>query len=326
VKGTSRNGAYPGAQAVTRALALLKAFTAERNVLRLPELAQQVGLNKTTAHRLLSALAGEGLLERLPAGAGYRLGPELLALGSRALSASGLREACHGELQALALATRETVTLEVLVGRDVLILDEAVGDHVVGSMPSRGTRWPAHATSTGKVLLAHLPPAALEALLDGPLPASSPRTITAPGELRRELGRVRSRGWATASEELEIGFVAIGAPVRAADGEVVAAISVGGPKARLTAARTRELLAALQPAARSVSARLGYRAPGTAAPSAAAGEPAGTTVADDARRTLRGSSRAAGRRRPRPPAAPSSSAETKRARPTARPPNAERRR
>lgn len=244
---------------MSRAVGLLKAFTPERPVLRLPDLARLVGLNKTTAHRLLSALTGEGLLERLPGGGGYRLGPELLALGSRALSASGLREASHAELQALALATRETVTLEVLVGRDVLILDEAIGDYVVGSMPSRGTRWPAHATSTGKVLLAHLPVAALEPLLAGPLAAPSPRTITDPAELRRELARVRSRGWAAAAEELEIGFVAIGAPLRDAAGEVVAAVSVGGPKGRLVPARTRELLALLVAAADRISTRLGHQ-------------------------------------------------------------------
>src|SRR5262249_22134948 len=149
--------AYPGTQAVLRAVALLKAFSAERPAWSVGELARAVGLNKTTAYRLLSALESEGLLERAPGGAGYRLGPELLALGTPALGVGDLRAASRAELQALAAETRETATIEVLVGGDTLILDEAVGGHVIGALPSVGTRWPAHATSTGKVLLAHLP-------------------------------------------------------------------------------------------------------------------------------------------------------------------------
>ncbi len=259
MRETASTSGLPGAQAVLRAVGLLKAFTAEQPVLRLPELARGAGLNKTTAHRLLSALANEGLLERLPAGAGYRLGPELLALGSRALGAAGLRAAARGELQALAFATRETATLEVLVGRDVLILDEATGDYVVGSMPSLGTRWPAHATSTGKVLLAQLPAAALDLLLDGTLAAPTARTITDPAALRRELGRVRRRGWAVAVEELEAGFVAVGAPVLAPDGVAVAAVSIGGPKSRLDHRRLGELGTLLPAVAARISARLGFQ-------------------------------------------------------------------
>ncbi|HEV8630071.1 MAG TPA: IclR family transcriptional regulator [Thermoanaerobaculia bacterium] len=259
-------GSYPGTQAVQRALGLLKAFTAERPVLRLLELAALAGLNKTTAYRLLSALVNEGLLERLPESRGYRLGPELLALGSRALGASGLHAASRAELQALAFATRETATLEVLVGRDVLILDEAAGDYVVGSMPSLGTRWPAHTTSTGKVLLAHLPAPALDQLLGSPLAAATARTITDPLALRRELARVRERGWALASEELEAGFLAVGVPVRGAGGEVVAAVSVGGPRARLNQARVRQLIALLPKVADRISGRLGFTPPAGRAP------------------------------------------------------------
>jgi DNA-binding IclR family transcriptional regulator len=243
---------------VQRAVGLLKAFTADRPVQSLPDLAAGAGLNKTTAYRLLSALAHEGLVEQLPELGGYRLGPELLALGSRALGASGLRAASRSELQALAFSTRETATLEVLVGRDVLILDEAVGGHVVGSMPSIGTRWPAHTTSTGKVLLAHLPPAALDDLLGRPLAAVTPRTVTDPAALRRELARVRDRGWALASEELEAGFLAVGAPVRGAGGEVVAAVSVGGPRTRLNQERVKEIIGLLPSVARRISARLGH--------------------------------------------------------------------
>ena len=257
---------YPGTQAVLRAVRLLKAFSPERPERGLAELTQAVGLNKTTAYRLLSALESEGLVERAPGGEGYRLGPELLALGSRALRAGELRAASRAELLALAQETRETATLEVRIERDVLILDEAVGPHVLGSAPSVGTRWPAHATSTGKVLLAHLSEAQLDEWLKGPLSAPTPRAIVDPAALRRELARARERGVAVSLEELEPGFVAVGAPVRSAHGDVVAALSVGGPKARLGAERVAALARDVPAAAARVSRRLGFG--DTAAPQA----------------------------------------------------------
>src|SRR5262249_55245314 len=126
---------------------------------------------------------------------------------------------------------------------------------------SLGTRWPAHATSTGKVLLAYLPEADLSAWLGRRLDAWTARTIVEPGALVRELARVRARGYATCVEELEPGFVAVGAPVRSAAGAVVAAISVGGPKSRLSPATVRAIARRLPPAADQISERLGWRRP-----------------------------------------------------------------
>ena len=246
---------YAGTQAPLRAVRLLKAFTAERPRLGLVELSRAVGLNKTTAYRLLTALESEGMVEHREEG--YGLGPELLALGARALGASELRRAARPELLALARATRETATLEVLADREALILDEVAGNHRVGTMPSIGTRWPAHATSTGKAILAFLPDDEQAAFLRGSLAPLTARTMTDPRVLRRELARIREKGWSQNAEELEEGFVAVGAPVRSADGRVSAALSAGGPRARLTADKIAELARLVPAAARRVSERLG---------------------------------------------------------------------
>jgi IclR family transcriptional regulator, acetate operon repressor len=260
---------YPGTQAVRRAVGLLKAFTAERPQRGLAELARAVGLNKTTAFRMLAALEAEGLVERTPAGDAYRLGPELLLLAGRAGGAHDLRAAARAELAALAHATRETATLEVLVGRETLILDEATGGHMVGARPSIGQSWPAHATSTGKVLLAHLEGERSTSVLRGPWPALTPRTVTGGAALARALERVRTQGFAVAQEELEPGFVAVAAPVRDASGAVVAALSVGGPKTRLTAANLRACTRRVVAAAQRVSTKLGDVSPRPVRPAAA---------------------------------------------------------
>jgi IclR family acetate operon transcriptional repressor len=250
---------YPGTQAVQRAMRLLRAVAAARADVGVVELARGAGLHKATAFRLLSALESAEMVQRGHSGDGYRLGPELLRLASQALGSDGLQAAAAPTLQALASETRETVTLEVLVGHEVLILDEVVGSHMIGAMPSRGTRWPAHATSTGKVLLAALPAGELADHLPSRLSSHTQRTVTEAAALRRELGRVRARGHAIALEELEPGFVAVGAPVHGADGAVVAAISVGGPRTRLAPARLQAIGLRLPAAAAAISERLGWR-------------------------------------------------------------------
>lgn len=259
---------YPGTQAVLRAIELLKAFGPESPERSLAELAEAVGLNRTTTYRLLSALQSEGMVER--DGTRYRLGPEIAALGARASGSGELRAAARTEMAALAESIGETVSIEVLVGRDVLILDEVSGRYVVGTVPSVGTRWPAHATSTGKVLLAFARAETLAEFLSEPRARLTPRTIVATTAFGRELLRVQERGFAVTREELEAEFVAVAVPVRGASGAVVASLSIGGPRARLTTERVAALVAPLKEAAGRISARLGYR-PITARTGRAAG-------------------------------------------------------
>lgn len=261
MKSTRRQEAYPGTQAVLRAVALLKAFTPDRPERGLADLARAVGLNKTTAYRLLAALESERMVERGRNGEAYRLGPELVALGGRAQGSQELREASRAVLGNLALETRETATLEVLVGADTLILEEATGSYVLGSMPSIGTRWPAHATSTGKTILAFLSEEERNRSLPRVLPSVTPRTLADRAALERDLARVRERGYALSQEELEPGFVAVGAPVHSAEGRVVAAISVGGPRVRLTPETVTAIARRLPAAASQISERLGFRPP-----------------------------------------------------------------
>jgi IclR family acetate operon transcriptional repressor len=251
--------AYPGTRAVLRAVGLLKAFSAEAAGLRLQDLSRVAGLHKATAYRLLTALESEGMVERGPDGESWRLGPEAVVMGYRALGSMDLRLAARSELGRLAGETLETVTLEVLAGAETLIVDEALGGHVVGTLASVGSRWPAHATSTGKALLAALSPEAGAAVLGPRLARATPRTIVDHRRLERELLRIRERGYATSIEELEPGFAALGAVVHDASGRPVGAISVGGPRSRLTPARIVELSEVVVAAAARVSARLGYR-------------------------------------------------------------------
>jgi IclR family transcriptional regulator, acetate operon repressor len=252
---------YPGTRAIVRAVTLLKAFSDAQPAWRLSALARAARLHKATAHRLLAALERAGMVARDPSGELYRLGPEAIALGARAARATDLRAISRPQLEALAAATGEAATLEVPTGADMLILDEVLGRALLGTAPSVGTRWPAHATSTGKAFLAALPQEEAVATLGGRLARWTARTITTHARLARELGRVRRRGYATAVEELERGYVAVGAAVRDQSGRPVAAISLGGPRVRFPAPRIAALGREVRHLTALVSAALGYREP-----------------------------------------------------------------
>ncbi len=249
----------PGTQAVVRALSLLRAVGCADGECGLSKLATDHGLHKTTALRLLGALEREGFVARDGGAGAYRLGPALLALGAQARESVDLRAVAHPVLQALAARSGETATLETLAGDDVVIVDEAHGRFLIGATPEVGTRWPAHATATGKILLA-------AARHDGDaLPRRSrrrlarlaPRTITSQVELERVLATVSRAGHAVTESEIEVDFIAIAAPVRDSLGSTIAAISVGGPSARIRRSRIPVLVTMVREAAADLSRRLG---------------------------------------------------------------------
>ncbi len=237
----TKRQAPEGTQAVIRAVHLLKAFTRERPEQTLAELSSAMGLTKTTAHRLLTALESESLVARNPATRAFRLGPAILALGSQALVTNDLRAVVEPELRGLATRTGETATLEVPLEGSMFILAEVPGKYLVTVAAELGTRWPMHATSTGKAFLAALSDEERHALLVPPLVRLTPATIVDVDQLERELELIRERGFATATEEIEAGASAVGAVLRNSMGTPVAAISLGGLTGRLKPRRMHTL-------------------------------------------------------------------------------------
>lgn len=253
-----------GTQSVVRALRVLRAFSDARPDWTLADLSRDLGLSKPTAFRLLVTLERDGLVVRQEVAGSYRLGPAAIELGARAQRANTVASAARPELEALTRATGETSSVETLAGDESLILDEVQGGHLIGTSPSVGTRWPAHATSTGKVLLAAAMQQDRELVRrmarrsGGRLRRLTPCTIRSASRLTTELSRVAVQGYATAIGELEAGYVALGAPVRRHDGVVVAAISLGGPSTRFTDTRLPGLIRAVRESAARISQRLGW--------------------------------------------------------------------
>lgn len=160
--------------------------------------------------------------------------------------------------RALAQRTGETVNLAVLSDGAALYMDQVAGSSALQPHNWVGQRIPLHATSNGKVLLSALERAEVSRQVPV-LQPYTPRTITTSKALHKELEEVRSRGYAIAVDELEIGLTAVAAPVRDGNGEVLASMSVSGPTFRLDARRLPDLAQAVMVAADDVSRRLGWR-------------------------------------------------------------------
>jgi DNA-binding IclR family transcriptional regulator len=244
---------------------LLQAFRGAE-FLGVSQLVRRTRLPLATVHRLARAMATEGLLRYDRAGRKYALGWRIPELSATMLRAHAIRRAAHPVLLDLRHKTRESAQLAVLDGTDIVIIDTEESYAFVREITTPGQRTPAHALSTGKVLMAYLPDAQLEALLRRRRRrAFTAKTITAADDLRRELARVRRQGFALADEEYEEGVIGIAAPIFDRWGTAVAAISVGGPRGRLLP-RLDAVVAHVRRAAEAVTRALRWQETRPAAP------------------------------------------------------------
>lgn len=245
---------------VRNAARLLKEFGRGDREIGVTDLSRRLGIGKSTAHRLLSTLAEEKLLEQDPHTGAYRLGLAMYELGASVSLHTDLHEACSPVLDQLRNATRETVQVAVLDGREVVYVERRESPQTLRLFGRVGHRNEAHCTSTGKLLLAYLGDEEIDAVLRGwKLNRKTPYTITDPRALRSTLEAIRRQGWAENISESELGVASIAAPVRNARGEVVAAVSVAGPVQRLGSDSLRRFARPVVEAGLAISRRLGYR-------------------------------------------------------------------
>jgi DNA-binding IclR family transcriptional regulator len=217
-----------GVQVIARAAEMLRRLAAEPHGLTLIELSAQVGLPRSTAHRIVSALAQEGFVR--PAASGkLRIGPALVGLAVS--SRSDLRHEVGPYLERLCHELRETVDLAVLDAGEVLFIDQYTSRRTLRIVSEIGARFPLHATANGKALLAALSVEEVLELLPKRLAAATEHTITDRKVLLAELDEVRKTGVACDREEFTIGIAAAGTAVRDAVG-ALAAVTVVVPIAR----------------------------------------------------------------------------------------------
>lgn len=242
--------------AIDRALSVMEAL-AEQPDQGVTEIAARLGMTKSIVFRILQTLEARGFVDREPERALYSLGFRLAVLGERAGGETGLLQAARPVLDALRDETNENVNLVVRDGDRALVVTTREGRHSIRLFAQAGRHGPLHAGGGSMLVLAFAPPEIREAILSSRLPSFSPQTITDPEVLRERLDRIRERGWNIALNDLDEGAFSVAAPIRGADGDVIAAVSVAGAVARFDEERRERYLAAVSKAAESISDRLG---------------------------------------------------------------------
>lgn len=251
-------------QSLERGLAILGCFTPAQPVLGIADIADELGMSRSTTHRYVITLVALGYLEQ-GASRKYRLGLRVTDLGMSALNSTGLKEHAHPYLEELRQRTSYTTSLGVLDGTEVLYVDRVRsyrrGQGKIDLNLHVGSRLPAYATSMGKLLLAALPDSEQRELIgEMKLTKRGPNTITGKKALREELEEIKAAGFAVNDQEVAPELYAIAAPIRNEARETVAAVNLA---AHANMISLEELVDALGPhlvsTADRISARLGYR-------------------------------------------------------------------
>lgn len=265
----------PAFQVLERTFGILEAFTETSPEWRTTDLARSIGLPVPTVHRILAALTRLGYLSQHEDTKRFRLGLAALALGERARAVADLRPVAIEPLRRLSAATGETALLTVLTPeRDRSVCLERVET----SQPLRlsvqpGRQLPLHAGASQKALLAFMPEHDIDRVLTQPLERFCQSTITSIPALRQELDTIRARGWAGSYEETNVGVWGIAVPVLS-DSDVVCAVGIAGPSARLSSQRVRQDLALVHKAAVAIGRALALTSPPVSTPNARIEPPA----------------------------------------------------
>lgn len=254
-------GAKTRLSSVATAIHLLKAFSEKDVEIGISALSKRLSVSKSTVHRLATTLVAEGLLEQNPETERYRLGVALFTLGALVRRRMDLSNEAKPVLSELRRVTSENVHLAILQGENITYIYDLESSHPVRLGSQLGTLKPAFCSAEGLAILAFQPDAVVDEVLAGTRYPRTNNTVTDERLIRQQLGVIRQQGHATENEESEIGTRGVAAPVRDAEGQVVAAVGVAGPSQRLSRKALTGFVPHVIGTADTISMRLGYRPP-----------------------------------------------------------------
>jgi IclR family pca regulon transcriptional regulator len=226
-------------------LAILTSFDAANPSLTISEAASLTGLTRASARRALLTLTDLGFLAQ--DGSAFSLTPRALSIGHSFLSSSGLGEVIARHITALSSELQESVSAAVLDGHEIVYIARSAATKIMQVRISVGTRFPAAATSMGRVMLAGLNDSEVEKILaQHPVEQLTAKTKTSTSALLAEIREVRTQGYAVVNQELEIGLKSLAVPIRGPQGKIVAAINIAGPATTDSKSFEPKILSALQ--------------------------------------------------------------------------------
>jgi len=249
-------------QSLIRGLTILNRLAEARDGLSLTDLAQRVGLAVSTTHRLLNSLARMGFVGQDPDQGRWFVGVQAFTVGNAFLYHRDVVAAARPIMRRLMEQSGETVNLSVLDDAEAVLVSQVECREMMRMLAKLGGRAPLHASAVGKALLAALPDEEVSAILHRKgLERVTPNTIDTPARLRADLGETRGRGYSIDDEEHAIGLRCVAATIHDEYAEPLAAISLSGPRARVTSDRVASLGAMVVQAANEITQALGGRLP-----------------------------------------------------------------
>ncbi|MEO0468866.1 MAG: IclR family transcriptional regulator [Bacteroidota bacterium] len=243
---------------ILKAFAVLECFTPDKPSWGVRELAEQMGTNKSTTHRLMATLTSLGALKKDEETDRYSLGLKLFELGARVDVQKSFIDRTHPVLERVGAEITETVHLGIWQTDKVLMVDRVESPQGLKLNSSIGRTSPAHCTSLGKVLLSYLAETDLDDFLnEREFPNYTEHTISTPEALKSECRKIRQQGYALDREEKEYGLICLGVPVFNGANQIVAALSAAGPAQRFKADMLSHYVNILQSGARSIRDQIG---------------------------------------------------------------------
>lgn len=245
-------------RAVERALQILNSFDEDHPERGVSDIAEAVNLHKATTHRILTTLLKYGFIERTSSGSSYKLGVQLLDLGSRVNRRMNVRREALPFITRLASEIDEAIDLSVFDQNQILCVEMIQSSHALTVAASVGKRLPAHCTAGGKLFLAHFSKEKLDQYFLEPLVGLTQFSITDLPTLKKDFEKIRKNGYAVDEQELELGVRAVAAPIYDANSQMVASVSVPSPISRINEKRIKEIVPILLKTTLEISRRLGY--------------------------------------------------------------------
>lgn len=243
---------------LSKAVRMLKLFSAQEPRLSLAEISARLDMPKSTAHAILRSLVAEGLIEKI-GGEAYALGTAILALSQSVRVNVEIRDRAAPHVRALADLAGESVYLTLREGDRILYIYAVESSRRLVARTAVGDRMPMHCTGVGKAILGHLSEGEARDILERVgMPRATPNTITDIEVLMEELRAIRERGYSFDNSENEVGNYCVGAPIYGAQGEVIGGCSIAGTDPEIIGSRAPELASSLTSMCLDVSRNLGY--------------------------------------------------------------------
>jgi IclR family KDG regulon transcriptional repressor len=245
---------------IIRASNILKCLSGGKSHFKMSELARHVGLDRSTTYRILLSLERTGFVEKDEKAGTYSLGLAAFEIGNAYLSQMDLIQVSKPIMTDLAQKVQETVHLAVLSDTEIVYVDKCDSPRTLGVMSKIGQRGPVYCTALGKTLLAFQPEDEQSRIIrEIRLIPLTPRTITSRQKLVQELRGIRKQGYALDRREIEEDVECIGAPIRNHIGDVIAAISISGPRRKIHTPDEKHFVSLVMETAAFISSKMGYR-------------------------------------------------------------------